>query len=104
MTLAHYLVVSGILFSIGLFGVMVRRNLLVVLMCLEMMLAAASLSMVAFSRFRLQDGLPDFDAQMLVFFVITVAAAEVAVALAIIVSLFRSKQTVNLTTLDSLRG
>ena len=104
MTLAHYLVVSGILFSIGLFGVMVRRNLLVVLMCLEMMLAAASLSMVAFSRFRLQDGLPDFDAQMLVFFVITVAAAEVAVALAIIVSLFRSKQTVNLTALDSLRG
>lgn len=104
MTLAHYLLVSGVLFATGLFGVLVRRNLLVIFMCLEMMLAAASLTLVAFSRFRLDHGLPSFDAQTLVFFVITVAAAEVAVGLAIIVSLFRTKQTVDVKDLDSLKG
>ena len=104
MTLSHYLLVSGVLFSIGLFGVLVRRNLLVIFMCLEMMLAAASLTLVAFSRFRLENGLPSFDAQTLVFFVITVAAAEVAVGLAIIVALYRTKQTVHVTDLDSLKG
>ena len=104
MTLSHYLLVSGVLFSIGLFGVLVRRNLLVIFMCLEMMLAAASLTLVAFSRFRLENGLPSFDAQTLVFFVITVAAAEVAVGLAIIVALYRTKQTVDVSDLDSLKG
>jgi NADH-quinone oxidoreductase subunit K len=104
MTLSHYLLVSGVLFSIGLFGVLVRRNLLIIFMCLEMMLAAASLTLVAFSRFRLENGLPSFDAQTLVFFVITVAAAEVAVGLAIIVALYRTKQTVDVSDLDSLKG
>jgi NADH-quinone oxidoreductase subunit K len=104
MTLSHYLLVSGVLFAIGLFGVLVRRNLLIIFMCLEMMLAAASLTLVAFSRFRLENGLPSFDAQTLVFFVITVAAAEVAVGLAIIVALYRTKQTVDVSDLDSLKG
>ncbi|MFM7181786.1 MAG: NADH-quinone oxidoreductase subunit NuoK [Verrucomicrobiales bacterium] len=104
MTLSHYLLVSGVLFSIGLFGVLVRRNLLIIFMCLEMMLAAASLTLVAFSRFRLENGLPAFEAQTLVFFVITVAAAEVAVGLAIIVALYRTKQTVDVSDLDSLKG
>lgn len=104
MTLSHYLLISGVLFTTGLFGVLVRRNLLVIFMCLEMMLGAASLTLVAFSRFRLQQGLPDIDAQTLVFFVITVAAAEVAVGLAIIVSLFRTKQTVDVQQLNSLQG
>lgn len=104
MTLSHYLLISGILFCTGLFGVLIRRNLLIMFMCLEMMLAAASLSLVAFARYRLTGGLPAIDAQMLVFFVITVAAAEVAVGLAIIVALFRSKQSVDLQDLDSLHG
>lgn len=104
MTLSHYLLVSGVLFTTGLFGVLVRRNLLVIFMCLEMMLAAASLTLVAFSRFRLENGLPSFDGQTMVFFVITVAAAEVAVGLAIIVALYRAKQTVDVTDLDSLKG
>lgn len=104
MTLGHYLLVSGLLFTIGLLGVLVRRNTLVVFMCLEMMLAAASLSLVAFSRFGLVNGLPDYQAQAFVFFIITVAAAEVAVGLAIIVALFRSKHSVSLDHLDSLRG
>jgi NADH-quinone oxidoreductase subunit K len=104
MTLSHYLLVSGVLFSIGLFGVLVRRNLLIIFMCLEMMLAAASLTLVAFSRFRLENGLPSTDAQTMVFFVITVAAAEVAVGLAIIVALYRTKQTVDVSDLDSLKG
>ena len=104
MSLSHYLLISGVLFTTGLFGVLVRRNLLVIFMCLEMMLGAASLTLVAFSRFRMQQGLPDIDAQTLVFFIITVAAAEVAVGLAIIVSLFRTKQTVDVQQLNSLQG
>ena len=104
MTLGHYLLFSGLLFCIGLFGVLVRRNIIVIFMCLEMMLAAAILTLVAFSRFHTVNGLPDYNMQTLVFFVITVAAAEVAVGLAIIVALFRSRQTVNLEHLDTLRG
>ena len=74
-------------------------------MCLEMMLAAASLTLVAFSRFNVtSNGLPDYDGQMLVFFIITVAAAEVAVGLAIIVSLYRARQTIHTDELTSLKG
>jgi len=103
-TLAHYLIASGLLFSIGLAGVLLRRNILVIFMCLELMLNAANLSLVAFSRFRLDGaGLPDYNAQILVFFIITVAAAEVAVGLAIIVALFRAKQTTHVEDLDALR-
>jgi len=104
ITLNHYLIVSGILFSLGLAGVIARRNILIVYMCLEMMLSAANLALVAFSRFNLTDGLPDYTAQALVFFTITVAAAEVAVGLAIIVALFRTKQSVEVEAVTKLQG
>ena len=104
-SLNEYLLISGLLFAIGLSGVIIRRNIIVIFMCLEMMLAAASLSLVAFSRFNVTDqGLPDYDGQMLVFFIITVAAAEVAVGLAIIVSLYRARQTIHTDELTSLKG
>jgi NADH-quinone oxidoreductase subunit K len=104
ITLNHYLFVSGLLFAIGLAGVVVRRNILAIYMCLELMLSAANLTLIAFSRFRLLDGLPDYNAQALVFFTITVAAAEVAVGLAIIVALFRAKQSVDVGSVDKLKG
>lgn len=103
-TLNDFLFVSGLLFVIGLAGVIVRRNIIVIFMCLELMLAAASLTLVAFSRFRLAEGLPDYNGQVFVFFIITVAAAEVAVGLAIIVALYRARQTVNVEDLTSMRG
>lgn len=103
-TLAHYLAVSGLLFAIGLAGVLLRRNILIIFMGLELMLNAANLSLVAFSRFNLQpDGLPAYNAQVLVFFIITVAAAEVAVGLAIIVALFRAKQTTHIEDLNRMK-
>lgn len=104
VTLNHYLLVSGLLFSIGLVGVVVRRNIITIYMCLELMLSAANLTLVAFSRFRLTDGLPDYNAQALVFFTITVAAAEVAVGLAIIVALYRARQSVDIGTVEKLKG
>jgi NADH-quinone oxidoreductase subunit K len=104
ITLNHYLFVSGLLFAIGLAGVVVRRSILAIYMCLELMLSAANLTLIAFSRFRLLDGLPDYNAQALVFFTITVAAAEVAVGLAIIVALFRAKQSVDVGSVDKLKG
>jgi NADH-quinone oxidoreductase subunit K len=73
-------------------------------MCLELMLSAANLSLVAFSRFNTFEGLPDYNGQMLVFFVITVAAAEVAVGLAIIVALYRARQTIHTDELVTLKG
>lgn len=104
MTLNHYLFVSGALFALGLAGVVARRNILIIYMCLEMMLSAANLALVGFSRFRVTDGLPDYTAQSLVFFTITVAAAEVAVGLAIIVALFRARQTVSVEAVAKLQG
>ncbi|QIF04787.1 NADH-quinone oxidoreductase subunit NuoK [Roseimicrobium sp. ORNL1] len=104
ITLSHYLMVSGLLFAIGLVGVVVRRNIITIYMCLEMMLSAANLTLVAFSRFRLVEGLPDYNAQALVFFTITVAAAEVAVGLAIIVALFRAKQSVDVGAVEKMKG
>ena len=103
-TLNDYLFVSGLLFAIGLGGVMIRRNIIVIFMCLELMLAAANITLVAFSRHHVANGLPDYDAQVLVFFIITVAAAEVAVGLAIIVALYRARQTINVEDLTSMRG
>ena len=103
-TLAHYLIVSGLLFAIGLGGVLLRRNILIIFMGLELMLNAANLSLVAFSRFNLlADGMPNYNGQVLVFFIITVAAAEVAVGLAIIVALFRAKQTTHVEDLNTLK-
>lgn len=104
-SLNDYLLVSGLLFATGLAGVVLRRNIIIVFMCLELMLSAANLTLVAFSRFNTgQDGLPDYNGQMLVFFVITVAAAEVAVGLAIIVALYRARQTIHTDELTSLKG
>ncbi len=104
ITLNHYLIVSGILFALGLAGVVARRNILIIYMCLEMMLSAANLALVAFSRFNMVNGLPDYMAQSLVFFTITVAAAEVAVGLAIIVALYRAKQSVEVEAVSKLHG
>ena len=103
-TLAEYLVVSGLLFAIGLAGVVLRRNIIIIFMCLELMLSAASLTLVAFARHRGGAGLPDYDGQVLVFFVITVAAAEVAVGLAIIVALFRARRTVHVEDINSMKN
>ena len=104
ITLNHYLLVSGLLFAIGFAGVLLRRNIITIFMCLELMLNAANLSLVAFSRFNVgPEGLPNFNAQVLVFFIITVAAAEVAVGLAIIVALFRARQTTHVEDIASLK-
>ncbi len=103
LTLGHYLIASGVLFCIGLAGVLLRRNIIVIFMSLELMLSAANLTLVAFARFNLVEGLPAFDAHTMVFFVITVAAAEVAVGLAIIVALYRARQTISLTEITHLK-
>ncbi len=103
VTLHEYLFVSGLLFTIGLAGIIVRRNVIVIFMCLELMLTAANLSLVAFSRYNAQLGEPLYDAQVFVFFIITVAAAEVAVGLAIIVALFRARQTTDVSEMTSMR-
>jgi NADH-quinone oxidoreductase subunit K len=97
-SLDAYVLLSAALFAVGFLGVLVRRNTLVIFMCLELMLVAATLALVAFSRF---NGTEDGD--VFVFFILTVAAAEVAVGLAIIVALFRARHTVEVDLLDSLR-
>ena len=97
-SLEAYVLLSAALFAVGFLGVLVRRNTLVVYMCLELMLVAATLALVAFSRF---NGTEDGD--VFVFFILTVAAAEVAVGLAIIVALFRARGTVQVDRLDALR-
>ena len=96
--LEHYLIVSAALFSLGLLGVVLRRNLLVLYMSLELMLNAANLALVAFSRFN-----NDLDGQIMVFFIITVAAAEVSVGLALIVALYRKRQTAHVEDLTSMK-
>lgn len=80
-----------------------RRNVIVMFMCLELMLTAANLTLVAFSRYMAEDGLPLAEPQILVFFIITVAAAEVAVGLAIIVALFRARQVTDVSQMATLR-
>jgi len=96
--LEHYLVVSVLLFCLGLLGVITRRNLLVMYMSLELMLNAANLALVAFSRFK-----GDLNGQVLVFFIITVAAAEVAVGLALIVALYRKRQSAHAEDLTTMK-
>jgi NADH-quinone oxidoreductase subunit K len=104
ITLGDYLIVSGALFAIGFAGVMLRRNLIIIFMSLELMLNAANLSLVAFSRFHVDAaGMPAYNAQVFVFFIITVAAAEVAVGLAIIVALYRLRQTTHVEDINSLK-
>ena len=98
ITLNHYLWVSGILFALGIGGVVLRRNALVIFMALEMNLNAANLALVAFSKFnKIVDG------QVFVFFIIAIAAAEVAVGLALIVALYRQKKTVSVDQLTAMR-
>jgi NADH-quinone oxidoreductase subunit K len=96
--LEHYLAVSALLFCLGLAGVIFRRNLLVIYMSLELMLNAANLALVAFSRFN-----NSLDGQVMVFFIITVAAAEVAVGLALIVALYRKRQSAHVEDLATLK-
>jgi len=96
--LEHYLIVSALLFSLGLLGVIARRNLLIIYMSLELMLNAANLTLVAFSRFN-----NNLNGQVMVFFIITVAAAEVAVGLALIVALYRKRQTAHVEDLTTMK-
>jgi NADH-quinone oxidoreductase subunit K len=97
--LQHYLAVSALLFCLGLLGVIARRNVLVIYMSLELMLNAANLALVAFSRFN-----NNLDGQVIVFFIITVAASEVAVGLALIVALYRRRQTTHVEDLATLKN
>lgn len=97
--LSWYLMLSGAMFTIGVVGVLVRRNALIIFMSIELMLNAANLAFVAFSRY-----LHSLDGQIFVFFVMTVAAAEVAIGLAIIVNVFRLKETVYVDEINLLKG
>jgi len=98
MELQPYLFLSAITFVIGVVGVLARRNAIIVFMSIELMLNSVNLTLVAFSSF-----LGDVTGQMLVFFAMTVAAAEAAVGLAIIIAMFRNKQTVNLEEINILK-
>ena len=97
--LNHYLILSGVLFTIGTAGVLLRRNVITVLLSIEVMLNAVNLTFIAFGRF-----LGSADGQIIVFFVMTVAAAEVAVGLAIIVNLFRLRESVFVDEVNLLKG
>lgn len=100
ITLTHYLVFSAILFAISAMGIfMNRKNVLVLLMSIELMLLAVNFNFVAFSRY-----LGDTAGQIFVFFILTVAAAESAIGLAIIVLIFRNRQSINVQDMDSLKG
>ncbi len=97
--ISYYIALSAILFTIGTLGVLIRRNAIVVFMSIELMLNAANLLFIAFSRmYEILDG------QVFVFFVMTVAAAEVAVGLALIVAVFRSKQSIDIDEVSSMKG
>ena len=98
LTINWYIALSAILFSLGALGVLLRRNAIIVFMSIEMMLNAANLAFVAFARH-----LGDLDGQVLVFFVITVAAAEVAVGLAILTMIYRNIGTVDIDALNKLK-
>jgi NADH-quinone oxidoreductase subunit K len=97
-TLAHHLFIAGLTFSLGLVGILLRRNLIVTYMCLELLLAAAMHALVAFSRYT-----QTMDGAVLVFFIITVAAAEVAVGLALIVALHRRTGAISSDRLNAVR-
>ena len=98
--LQHYLTLSAILFSLAIAGIFInRRNLIILLMCIELMLLAVNFNFIAFSRF-----LGDEAGQVFVFFILTVAAAEAAIGLAILVVLFRNNLSINVQKLDSMKG
>jgi NADH-quinone oxidoreductase subunit K len=96
--LTHYLVLAAVLFGIGGLGVMVRRNAIVVFMCIELMLNAVNLTFIAFSRFR-----GEMNGHVIAFFVMAVAAAEAAVGLAIILNLFRTRKSLNVDEANLMR-
>ena len=95
----YYIILSAILFTIGVLGVLIRRNALIIFMSIELMLNAANLAIVAFSSV-----IQSFSGQIFVFFVIAVAAAEVAVGLALIVEIFKSKRSIDVDQMSSLKG
>jgi NADH-quinone oxidoreductase subunit K len=97
--ISYYIILSAILFTIGVVGVLVRRNALIIFMSIELMLNAANLAFVAFGSI-----LKSFSGQIFVFFVIAVAAAEVAVGLALIVEIFKSKRSIDVDQMSSLKG
>lgn len=99
VTIEWYIALSSILFLIGALGVLLRRNAIIIFMSIELMLNAANLAFVAFARH-----LGDLGGQVFVFFVITVAAAEVAVGLALIVAIFRSRNSINIDEINMLKG
>lgn len=99
VSLNSYLYLAAVIFAVGFFGVLLRKNTLVIYMCLELMLVASTVALVAFSRY---NGV--MDGNVFVFFILTVAAAEVAVGLAIIVALFRRRQTVQVEELNTLKN
>lgn len=100
LSLTHFLVLSAILFSISMAGIFInRKNVIILLMCVELMLLAVNTNFIAFSYF-----LADTAGQVFVFFILTVAAAEAAIGLAILVVLFRNKRTINVEELDTLKG
>ena len=100
ITLGHYLSLGGILFSLSVIGIFLnRKNLIVLLMAIELMLLAVNMNFVAFSHY-----LGDMDGQVFVFVILTVAAAESAIGLAILVVLFRNRQSINVDELDTLKG
>jgi len=101
----YYLALAAILFTMGAMGVLLRRNLLVIFMSIELMLNAANLTFVAFARlYSTVNSTSVYNGQIFVFFVMTVAAAEVAVGLALIVAIFRSKQSIDIDQMNSLKG
>lgn len=99
VTLAHYLVVSAVMFVLGLVGFMVRRNLIIMFLCTELMFQAAGIALVAFGRYHL-----DFSGQTFVIFVLTVAAAEAAMALALVVLLFRKRESLSSEEWQEMKG
>ena len=100
LTLAHFLTLGAILFSLSIAGIFInRKNIIILLMCIELMLLAVNMNFVAFSSF-----MGNLDGQIFVFFILTVAAAEAGIGLAILVVLFRNRQTINVAELDDLKG
>ena len=100
LTLGHFLSVGAILFALSVIGIFLnRKNLIVLLMAIELMLLAVNMNFVAFSHF-----LGDMHGQVFVFFILTVAAAEAAIGLAILVTLFRNRRTINVAEIDTLKG
>jgi NAD(P)H-quinone oxidoreductase subunit 4L len=99
----HFLILSGILFSIGLYGALAKRNAVAILMCIEIMLNAVNIAMVAFSRYLVPDVVV-LTGQVFAIFIMTVAAAEAAVGLAIIITIFRNRRTVDVEEVDVMQG